>query len=232
MEITLQAEVREGTGKGVARKLRAAGKVPGIVYGAGGSATAVAIDSRQLAHALMTDAGLNVLVDLVVGDETFLTLARELQRDPIRGNIKHVDFVKVDRNTAIEVDIPIHVVGDAPGMREGGVLEHHIWSVHVSCLPGSVPERVDVDISGMALHDHLRVADLVLPEGVTMLTDPDEPVVTIAIPQVLKVEAELDQPDIAAAEGVPAEGAEAAVPAAGGTPAPAEGGGGGDKDKG
>lgn len=212
MEITLQAESRAGTGKGVARKLRAAGKVPGVVYGAGESAMAVVVGHRELAHAFTTDAGHNVLLDLHVDGKTYLTLARALQRDPLRGDILHVDFLKVDRNTAIEVDVPIHITGDAAGVREGGVVEHHLWSVHISCLPGNVPEAINADITELQLHDHLRVGDLVAPDGVTILTDADEQVLTIATPQVLKTEAELDQPEVAA-PAAPAEGEAAAEPA-------------------
>lgn len=212
MEITLQAESRAGTGKGVARKLRAAGKVPGVVYGAGESAMAVVVGHRELAHAFTTDAGHNVLLDLQVDGKAYLTLARALQRDPLRGDILHVDFLKVDRNTAIEVDVPIHITGDAAGVREGGVVEHHLWSVHISCLPGDVPEAINADITALQLHEHLRVGDLVAPEGVTILTDPEEQVLTIATPQVLKTEAELDQPEVAAPVA-PAEGEAAAEPA-------------------
>lgn len=216
MELTLQAEARADSGKGVARKLRAAGKVPGVVYGAGQAATAIAVDRRELTHALATDAGLNVLIDLKVGGDTFLTLARELQRDPLRGDIKHVDFVKIDRDTAIEVEVPINVIGDSIGVREGGAIEHHLWSVKVSCKPGNVPEHIDADITNVALHEHFKVSQLTIPAGVEVLTDPDENVVTVATPQLLKVEAELEQPGEApaAGEAAPAADAEAAAPAA------------------
>lgn len=217
MELTLQAETRTDSGKGVARKLRAAGKVPGVVYGAGQAATAIAVDRRELTHALATDAGLNVLIDLKVGGDTFLTLARELQRDPLRGDIKHVDFVKIDRDVAIEVEVPINVIGDSIGVREGGAVEHHLWSIKVSCKPGNVPEHIDADITDVALHEHFKVSQLTVPAGVTVLNDPDENVVTVATPQLLKVEAELDQPGIeapAAGEAAPAADAEAAAPAA------------------
>ncbi|HEX9695294.1 MAG TPA: 50S ribosomal protein L25 [Actinomycetota bacterium] len=221
MELTLEAEIRHDAGKGVARKLRAAGKVPGVVYGAGSAATAIAVDRRTLTHALATDAGLNVLIDLKVGSDTYLTLARELQRDPIRGDIKHVDFVKIDRDTAIEVEIPIHVEGDSRGVREGGVVEHHIWTVRVSCKPGNVPGSITVDITDVGLHEHVKVGQLTAPEGVEILTDPEENIVTIATPQVLKLEAELEQPGMEpAAEGV----AEPAAAEAAEVPPAAEGG--------
>lgn len=216
MEVTLKAEARAGTGKGVARKLRAAGKIPGTVYGHGIDPISVAVDRRLLAAALATEAGHNVLIDLEVGDETHLTLARELQRDVLRGTPTHVDFLKISRDQTIEVDVPIHVAGESPGVKEGGVIEHHLWSVRVACKPGNVPERLDADVSHLALGDRLLVGDLPLPEGVEMITDTAETILGVVVPQVLKVEEEV--PAEAAAEGAVAEGAEGAAAA------PAEGG--------
>jgi large subunit ribosomal protein L25 len=204
VEVTLQAEVRRGTGKGVARKLRAAGKVPAILYGRGIAPVPLAVDRQALARVLKTAAGRNVLIDLQVDGETHLTLARELQRDVLRGTILHVDFLKIARDVAVEVDVPLHVVGDSPGVREGGVIEHHLWSVRVSCLPANVPERIDADISRLGIGDVLRVGDLVPPEGVTILTNPDEAVLGVVVPQVLKVEEAAPAAEAAPAEGAPA----------------------------
>ena len=132
MEVTIQAEARTGTGKGVARKLRAVGKVPAVLYGRGQDPVAVAVDRMSLIRAFKTDAGRNVLIDLEVDGETHLTLARELQRDPVRGAIIHVDFLKIDRDQEIEVDVPIHIAGDSPGVKEGGVLSQPTTEVNVT----------------------------------------------------------------------------------------------------
>jgi large subunit ribosomal protein L25 len=217
VEVTLKAEPRTGTGKGVAHKLRAAGKVPAVLYGRGTEAVALSVDRRALTNALATESGRNVLIDLELNGETHLTLARELQRDVLRGTLIHADFLKIDRDQTIEVDIPVHVVGESPGVKEGGVIEHHLWNVHVACKPGNVPERLDADVSRMVLGDRLAVADLVLPAGVEMLTDLEETVLAVVVPQVLKLEEEVP------AEAV-AEGEEAAAPAEGEEAAPAEGG--------
>lgn len=225
MEVTIQAESRPGTGKGVARKLRAVGKVPAVLYGRGLEPIPVAVDRMSLMRAFKTDAGRNVLIDLEVDGDTHLTLARELQRDPVRGTIVHVDFLKIARDVAIEVDVPIHIDGEAPGVKEGGVIEHHLWSVRVSCLPGNVPERMDADVSAMVIGDMLRVADLKVPDGVTVLTNPEEAVLGVVVPQVLKVEEEVAAE---AVEGV--EGEAAAEGAEGEAAAPAEGEGGGGED--
>lgn len=220
MEVTLEAEARSGTGKGVTRKLRAAGKVPAVLYGRGLDPEPVAVDRMALMRAFKTDAGRNVLIELHVKGETHLTLARELQRDPVRGAILHVDFLKIARDVAIEVDVPIHIEGDSPGVKEGGVIEHHLWNVRVSCLPTSVPDRLVADISRTLLGEMLRVEDLKVPEGVTILTDPNEAVLGVVVPQILKLEEEVP------AEVALAEGEEAPEAAEGeeGAPAAEEGG--------
>jgi len=206
VEVTIQAEERPGTGKGVARKLRAVGKVPAVVYGRGMDPLAVAVDRMSLIRAFKTESGRNVLIDLEVGGDTHLTLARELQKDPVRGTILHVDFLKIARDEAIEVDVPIHIEGEAPGVKEGGVIEHHLWSVKVSCLPGNVPERMDADVSNMIIGDMLRVADLRVPEGVTMLSNPEDAVLGVVVPQILKVEEEVPAEAVEGVEGEVPEG--------------------------
>ena len=220
MEVVLQAEARAGTGKSVTRKLRAAGKVPAVLYGRGLDPLALTVDRLALSKVFKTDAGRNVLIDLQVDGDNHLTLARDLQRDPLRGTIVHVDFLKIARDVAIEVDVPIHITGESPGVKEGGVIEHHIWNVHVSCLPTNVPDRLDADVSRMVIGDMLRVGDLAIPEGVTILTNPEEAVLGVVVPQVLKVEeevpaeAELAEGEEAAAAAEGAEGEEGAAPAA------------------
>jgi len=209
-EVSLQAEVRSGSGKGVARKLRAAGKVPAILYGRGTEPASLAVDARSLSHALATDAGVNVLIDLQVDGEGHLAMARQLDRHPVRGDIRHVDFLLIDRAKKIAVDVPIHIEGESPGIKEGGVLEHHLWQLHLECLPGQVPERINVDIGRLSIGDVIRVEDAPVTEGVTMLTAGDEIIVTCVIPQVLKVEEEVAEvaegEEVAAAEGEAAAG--------------------------
>jgi large subunit ribosomal protein L25 len=212
VEVTLAAERRVATGKGVARKLRAAGKIPATLYGRGIDPVTLAVDRRAITTALRTEAGANVLIDLQVDGDTHLALARELQRDLVRGTLLHVDFLKISRDVAIHVDVPIHIAGESPGVKEGGVIEHHLWLVKVECLPGNVPERLDADVSELVIGDHLRVGDLRLPEGVTILTDLEEMVLSVVVPQVLVVE-----------EPVAAEAVEGEVPVAEGEVAPAEG---------
>jgi large subunit ribosomal protein L25 len=216
-EVALRAEIRESRGKGPARRLRASGKVPGTLYGRGLDAVALTVDARELTQTLSTDAGANVLIDLKVGPDSHLTLARSLDRDPLRGTIRHVDFLKTARAVAIHVEVPIHIEGDSHGVKEGGVLEHHVWQLSVECLPGNVPERINVDVSPLGIGDLIRVGDLPAIEGVTILTAEEEIVVACVVPQILKVEEEVPAEAVAegeeaeaAAEGAPAEEGEAA----------------------
>lgn len=204
MELKLVAERREGTGKGVARKLRAAGRVPAIVYGRGMEPIPVSVDAKELYHVLHR-GGANVLLDLVVDGEPHLALAREVQRDHIRNRYVHVDFLAVSRTEKITVSVPIQVIGESVGLKAGGVLEHHLWEVEAECLPGDVPEAIEVDVSALGVGDSLKVGDLVAPEGVEIVSPPEELVLAVVPPQAREVAA---VPAAAEAEAPAAEAAE------------------------
>jgi large subunit ribosomal protein L25 len=215
MEVKLQAEQRDATGKGVARKLRARGQVPAILYGHGMDPVAVSVDARELGHALHTDAGANVLVDLHVGSDTHLVLAREIQRNHMREELLHVDFLVIRRDEKINVQVPITIQGESPGVKQGGVVEHHLWELSAECLPGDVPQSIDVDISTLEIGDSFRVGDLAGLAGVDILTPAEETILSVVTPQVLEVEEAAAEGEEAAAEGeegAPAveEGGEAA----------------------
>lgn len=215
MEQKLIAEKRDGTGKGVARKLRASGRVPGILYGHGMEPIGLSVDAKELFHLFHTGAGTNVLVDLVVDGAEHLAMPREIQRDHIKGRFVHVDFLVVSRDEKITVSVPVRVVGESPGLKAGGVLEHHLWELQVECLPTDVPEAIQADISQLEIGSSLRVADLTPPDGATFLTNAEESVVAVAQPQ-MAVELEEE-----AAEAVEGEAAE--EEAEGATPEEAEG---------
>jgi len=211
MERKLKAERRDRTGKETAHKIRAAGRVPAVVYGHGMEPMHVSIDARELFHLLHTDAGTNVLVDLRVDGETVLALPREIQRDLIRGRFLHVDFLRIARDEKITVEVPVHVVGESHGVKEGGVIEHHLWTLQVECLPQDVPTAIDADITRLGINESLKVADLKAPAKSTVLTPPEEVVVSVVPPQVLRVE-EVEEVAAEAVEGVEAEaGAEGAT---------------------
>jgi large subunit ribosomal protein L25 len=191
METKLLAERREGTGKGVARKLRAAGRVPAVLYGQNQEAVAISVDARELVHLFHQAASANVLLDLVLDGQEHLTIPREVQRDHIRSRFVHVDFLVVRRDETIAVNVEVVEVGDAPGVKAGGVIEHHLRELHVECFPQDVPEHIEADISALEIGDMLHVRDLVLPKGVTALTNPDDAVLSVITPAALRVEAEL-----------------------------------------
>ena len=181
-EVRLQAKVRNDAGKGSARRTRAAGRVPGIVYGRGMDPVSISVDRREFVTALLSDSGMNTLLDLEIDGDTTLALTKELQRDPVRGTLLHADFVKVDRTVEVEVEVPVHIVGEAPGAKEGGVLEHPLFTVHVRALPGDVPESVDADVSSLNLGDSLRVEDLAEGRAFTILDDPETVVASVVAP--------------------------------------------------
>lgn len=218
-EQKLVASKREGTGKSVTRKLRAAGRVPAVLYGHGMEPISLSVDSRELLHLFHTGAGTNVLVDLVVDGDDHLAMAREVQRDHIRGRFVHVDFLAVSRDQRITVSVPVRLIGESAGVKAGGVLEHHLWDLQVECLPSDVPEAIEADVSALEIGYSLRVGDLVAPEGATVLTNPDESVVAVTQPQA-RVEVE----EAAEAAEAAAEAAEGAAPAeAEGSAEPSEG---------
>lgn len=219
MEVRLTAEPREGRGKGPARRLRAAGRVPGVLYGRDVEAVPVSVDAQELWHALHTEAGTNVLIDLAVDGQEYLTMPREVQRDILKGTLLHVDFLQIRRDVAIELDVPIQLVGESVGVKQGGVVEHHLWELRVECLPTEVPEAIEADITDLAIGDSLQVEALSVPEGVRILTPPEETVVSVVPPPVLEVEVPEEVPEEAV------EGEEGAAPAAaeeGEAPAPEE----------
>jgi large subunit ribosomal protein L25 len=222
MEEKLKAEVRGDTGKGVARKLRAGGRVPAVLYGHGQDSVSLSVDAKELYKILHTGAGSNVLVDLIVDGTTHLAMPREVQQNHIKGQLVHVDFLVVSRNEAITIDVPVREVGESPGVKAGGVVEHHLFELHVECLPSDVPEAIDADISTLELGDALRVGDIPAPRGVTILTNLEDSVLAVVVPAVLRTEAELETPEEAAAAALAAEAEPAPEPAEEGEQEPAQ----------
>jgi large subunit ribosomal protein L25 len=209
METKLTAERRDDTGKGVARKLRAAGRIPAVLYGHDQDAIPLSVDAREMRHALRTEAGLNVLIDLMVDGTAHLALPRQIQQNHIRDQIVHVDFMAVSRTEKITAMVEIVDVGDAPGVKQGGVVDHHLRELEVECFPQDVPSHIDAPLSGLDLGDSLHVSDLVAPEGVTILTDPEDTVLSVITPAALRTEADLTVAGEEPAEGEAAPAAEA-----------------------
>lgn len=210
-ETALVVEAREAIGKGAARKLRAAGKIPAILYGRGRDSLPLALDPRALDR-ILRSSGANTLLDLTVEGhpevKDTVALVKDLQRDPLRGSIVHADLYAVDLTRAVTVDVPIHLVGKARGLDFGGILEHTLREIALECLPRAIPEAIEVEISHLEVGDVIHVRELVLPEGVTLVTDGDLGVVHIALPQAEPT------PEEAAAAAATTEGAAAPAAAA------------------
>jgi large subunit ribosomal protein L25 len=204
-EQKLVASVRAESGKGVARKLRADGRVPAVLYGQGADPIAMSVDARELSH-LLHAGGANVLVDLVVDGQEHLAMPREIQRDHIKGRYWHVDFLAVSRTEKITVNVPIRINGEAAGVKLGGVLDHHLWEVSVECFPTDVPEAIDIDVSPLEIGDAIKVGDLTVPDGGEITSNPEDSVVAVQQPQA---RVELDEAE-AAAEAAEGEAAEEA----------------------
>jgi large subunit ribosomal protein L25 len=209
-QVSLTAEPRTELGKGPTGRLRRTGRVPAIVYGFETEPTAVHVDALELYHALHTEAGRNVMIRLEVAGDTTLVFARDLQIHPIRQEVVHVDFLAVDRNAQISVEVPIHLVGEEDTADDDGILNHVLWTVPIAVKPLDVPNYLELDVTGMAIGDVKRVEDLTLPEGADFEIDVERTVVTINAPmseealEELEAEAgiEQDEPELAGDEDV------------------------------
>jgi large subunit ribosomal protein L25 len=198
---------RTRLGSPESRRLRKRGLVPGVLYGRS-AARAIAIDERQLRTALTGSSGLHAVLDVVLEGQSTAhpSILKEYQRDPIRGHVQHVDLQEVRLDQPIHAAVQVHLAGteDAPGVREGGVMSQPTTEVNVEALPMEVPESIEVDVSGMAMGDTLRLESITAPAGVTFLDDPQETVIATVTAPTREIE--------------PEETAEEAAEAAGGAP--------------
>jgi len=215
-DFELAVEIRESTGKGVARKLRAAGRVPGIYYSAGES-QAIVFDPKALETVISSSsAGLNTLIGLVGASEIGgrQVLVKDLQRDPVDGTLLHADLYAVDLSKKVHVSVPIRLVGMPEGVQVGGgILDHALREIELECLPTSIPEEIPIGVEELDLGDSLHVRDLSLPADITLLSDPDLSVVSVVAPKVEEeptVEDELEEGEEAVAEGAEGEAPAAA----------------------
>lgn len=183
---TLAAQKRTTSGSRPARRMRRDGRVPAVVYGSDLETTSISVDSRELGTTLHTEAGLNALINVVVdGEDEVLAVAREIQRDPVRGDITHLDLIQVSLDIEIEAEVTIEYVGVPAGVREeGGFVEAIETSVVLTALPTNIPASIEVDITELGIGDTLKVADLAAIDGVTYTTDEDRPMVTVLLPSV------------------------------------------------
>ncbi|HVC69400.1 MAG TPA: 50S ribosomal protein L25 [Acidimicrobiales bacterium] len=216
-EFTLVAEAGRSIGSRPARRLRQEGRIPAVVYGEGVEAISVTVAARDLRAALNTDAGVNAVLSLQVGGTKLMTMARELQRHPVKNTVIHVDFQVVDPDREISSEVPITLVGEAIELhRADGILDQQLFALPIRSRPSDIPPHLEADISELIIGSAVRVADIVLPPGVTTELDPEAVVAAGQAPRV--------QEAGEAVEGEGGlEGAEAAAPA-GGEPASESGG--------
>ncbi|MDQ6783574.1 MAG: 50S ribosomal protein L25 [Actinomycetota bacterium] len=201
-EITLVAEPGRVTGTSASKRMRAGGRIPAVVYGGGMDAVSVSVDARLLRQALSGESGVNQLLSLEVGSARHLTLARVIQRHPVRNTVVHVDFQVVRRDEVLSADVSIVLVGESKSVeQERGVIEQPLQSLTINALPANIPYEITVDLSNLEIGDTVRVGDLKLPTGVTTDTDSDEPVVVAAVSAVAAEATELAEEEAAAAEG-------------------------------
>lgn len=185
-QVVMVAQRREETGKGPARRLRAQGLVPGVAYGLGNDTVAICVRKDELDAALRTERGANVLLDLKIeGVKTAqdtVSIMKEVQRHPVTRQALSVDFQWISLTEKITLQVPVLVEGESPGVEEGGVVDQIAHEIEVACLPTAIPDHVVIDITGLNINDTLRVEDIQVPEGVELLVDPADPVVSIAPP--------------------------------------------------
>ena len=186
----LGAEARNDTGKGVARKLRAAGRVPGVIYGHAREAQGLSVNARDLDRLLGSIAAGSTVVELNLGGITTNTLIREIQRHPFKKQVLHIDFQELVAGEKVSVHVPLVFVGTPEGVRlSGALLEQIVHSVDILVDPASIPNHIDVDVSALGMGHSIHVRDLVLPEGVEVLTDEDTTVCACVAPRAVVEEA-------------------------------------------
>src|SRR5437667_1429620 len=180
-EILLNAKHRQGTGKNAARRRRREGRVPAVIYGGEGETLAVAVDPKALQKVLRSEAGRNAILKLDIADHGATNaILKSWQVDPIKEHFLHADFYRIAMDVAIRVTVPIHVKGEARGVKvDGGILELIMREVEVECLPGDIPERIDIDVSELGLNGALRVSDLPATEKVKILEGAEQVVVHV-----------------------------------------------------
>jgi len=217
MSIELNAELREGKGKGASRRLRHANRVPAILYGAGKEPVSLSLLQKDVQYVLPNEVFYSQVLSLKVEGKAEDVLLKDLQHHPYKMDILHMDFQRVDANKVVHVHVPLHFIGEdvAPGVKtEGGAVSHVLMEVEVVCLPKLIPAFIEVDLSELRLGDIVHLSDLELPEGVQILalTHGAEHDTAVANIHIRKIAAEPEE-----AEEAGEEGAEEKAPDEGGS---------------
>jgi large subunit ribosomal protein L25 len=206
-EIVVDVKSRETLGKNPSRRLRHEGLIPAIVYGAKKDPVPVVVDPKKILEIIHSESGVNTIFQLGLAETEARrhVMIKEYQVDPVRGNLIHADFVRIQMDEVIEVDVPVQVTGEAAGVKlDGGILEHVTRQVRVSCLPGDIPEHIAIDVTPLKIGDALRVSDLPKSDKYRILSEADVTLVVVSPPAKEEVAAPT-------AEAVPAAPAEPEV---------------------
>ena len=191
-QIALRAQVREGAGKEAAKKLRTKGKIPAVVYHRGEKTVSIAVEDRELSRILRAAGGDNVLISLEIADtkkKKRAVLIKEVQHDPVKHTILHVDFNEISLTEQIIVEVEVMAQGESVGVKQdGGLLEHGLREIKIQCLPTDIPKHIDVDVTPLKIGDSVHVRDLKVDAKLKVLTDPEALLFQVKMPVVEKVE--------------------------------------------
>ncbi len=177
---TLQVEVRSKSGKGPARQLRMQGKIPAVLYGPGVDTTKLTISPNEFVKALTTEMGRNVVFELPIDGTSHLALVKDVQVHPVSRDPLHVDFYRVTTDLAVTANVPLRTKGRAAGVHKGGSLQAVFRELPVRCTPDKIPAVIEVDVTRLDIGDALKVSEVPLPEGVSILLPPDRRVITVS----------------------------------------------------
>ena len=204
--VKLEVNERTETGTRAAKRMRRAGLIPGVLYGSGKAATTIVIDPHALRAAVSTEHGTHAVFDVVFAGHkrAHHAVIQEMQLDPVKHRVTHLDLREVNLNEPIEAAVDLRLEGTAPGVKAGGLLDVSAHEIHIRCLPADMPEHLVLDVNELMLGDVARIKDVVAPEGVTILDDPEEVAASVIPPRVVVEE------EVEAAEAV--EGEESAEP--------------------
>ena len=219
-QVKLKAEHRTATGRSAARKLKAQGVIPAVVYGGKEKPQPLQVSAREVNAMLSHASGENILVELEIGGGNRMALVQEIQHSPLGGNVLHIDFHAVSMDEKIHADVPLEPFGVANGVKNfGGLLEQSLRSLSIECLPRDLPDRITVDISALNIGDSIHVRDIQMPSGVTAKVQPDLTAFSVVAPAVEEEPAVAAEGAAAGPEVItekkPAEGEAAAAPAGG-----------------
>ncbi len=210
MPTSLKTKVGRTIGSAESRRLVLADQIPAVVYGHGMTPVKITVDRRDLRIALAGPAGANTILELQVGDDKYPAIVKEMQRDPVKRVVRHIDFMQISLTELITMDVPVHLKGTAKAvLADGGLVDATVNTIQVRATATNIPNEILIDVTNMGMQDVIRLAEIQLPTGVTAVGDPDLVVVTVLTTKIEEV-----APVVAAA----VEGEAGAAPAAGATP--------------